>query len=324
LKAEYTVTWIQMSFVLVRGTNKSVELPLELDGRLAETTLQIHFPNALGLQYRPPNKEHLRAVKLEIGFFVQPDGGWGDSEYIAVERTQATQEEWSQINVAEVTKLAVMASNRTDIEYIANNFVKRHYKDHPASCSNWNSNTTSGICRHIEICPVLGDRSGLPNYSFTDFRSQNIPVPSEGTLKRAFAELSHEIHTVKIIKTKDRRNILIAGDLPAAEKRLLIRYHLSRGYHVKVVDDDGLRDPIGDEVTTPEKKKENNVPASRCIGKITSSLDDISATNKPDRGSGDSKGGRSEGVAAASQPDDQSSQVTNARKQRRVNTQRPL
>ena len=75
-------------------------------------------------------------------------------------------------------------------------------------------------------------------------------MPSEGTFKALYQEFSENIHRSHFLKT-DSGAVIVPHDLPAAEKRLYIRFLLASNEDVVICGVNGFRSPEKAEIETP-------------------------------------------------------------------------
>ena len=75
------------TFVLVCDENApgdTLELPLEPNGTLAQSTLQAQFPGATGLKYKKDGSDRFRGVRVAEGMIYPPeDGSWTNIAFMA-------------------------------------------------------------------------------------------------------------------------------------------------------------------------------------------------------------------------------------------------
>merc|ERR1711884_587025 len=67
-----------------------MEFPSETDGTLTLSTVQSHFPNAIGLKYKSASGAW-RALRAVDNIFDPPKGGWGNTVYYITEAETSKQ-----------------------------------------------------------------------------------------------------------------------------------------------------------------------------------------------------------------------------------------
>jgi len=71
-------------YVLVANDETVMEFPLESDGTLTLSTVQSHFPNAIGLKYKAASGAW-RGLRAVDNIFDPPKSGWSDTTYYSTE-----------------------------------------------------------------------------------------------------------------------------------------------------------------------------------------------------------------------------------------------
>ena len=75
-------------YVTVGNDELSMEFPLESDGTLTLSTVQSHFPNAIGLKYMAPSGAW-RGLRAVDNIFDPPKSGWSDDVTYYISENEA-------------------------------------------------------------------------------------------------------------------------------------------------------------------------------------------------------------------------------------------
>ena len=144
---------------------------------------------------------------------------------------------------------------RTLIEDFSKDFLKKHKKyNSTSSCSTIlnTSSTTTAILDHYEsCCAVTNSNDKLLGDEFSNALStKGINLPSSGSFKKIFSELSDRLHT-GIVRTAESK-IVVPNTISGVEKRFLIRFLIAKGESVAVLTHDGgFRDVLKSDYETP-------------------------------------------------------------------------
>lgn len=71
-------------YVCDEDGQEPVEIPCEEDSTVLISTINSIFSGCIGLKYRNPQNNCIRAVRLTDGKLFPPEGGWSSIVYIAV------------------------------------------------------------------------------------------------------------------------------------------------------------------------------------------------------------------------------------------------
>ena len=159
------------------------------------------------------------------------------------------------IVITDAFKLAAELSYRRAIEKFADGVARLHdsqVKNCTEKMYNHNVSTTTKLT-HFEYCKDLLRDSG---HVFDKQHDEKLPPfahpPKKGNLRDLFHSLSRRVHKSQILRTQDGKAVVLY-DLPAVEKRLLVRTLLCQGEDVVIFDGTSVRPPHDNELHTPPK-----------------------------------------------------------------------
>lgn len=158
-------------------------------------------------------------------------------------------------DVQQTCRMAAYTSCRSVLETFGKSFVKTHRKKcnkHVCKVELSAETTMTDVFKHFEVCKVVAVGDRLLGDDASDVLVQRaVQLPSAGNFAALYSLLSEGIHTALLLRDSDGR-VIVPYDLPAPEKRFLVRFFLSRQDDVVIHDVDGsFRAPRLNEISTP-------------------------------------------------------------------------
>ena len=146
----------------------------------------------------------------------------------------------------------------TFAKVFAKDHKKKHYKNTCGKIFDVDASTID-IIEHFEECPtcsglILGEDETSQNLVFC---VKGIKLPTHGSFLNLFQSMSQQLYdyTSPSLLRTTMGVIVVPENLDIVEKRLLVRFFMSQELTVVIASLHGLRDPLPQEITIPEKVK---------------------------------------------------------------------